>query len=126
MKLTQNDEIFKLRRETQNLMRRAEAQALDKRATQAQADSFDRLAIELYDLDSTLYEAPFINNDSKIGKLVAEVKAATAAAQTLQFELGELQNAIKSARKKVQGAAAKLPKAKQILDEADALIALLA
>ena len=122
MNLSSNDEVFKLRRDTQDLMRRARAQALDGKATKAQAASFDRLAIELYDLDSSLYEAPFINNDSQIAKLIAEIKAATAAAQKLQFELGELKGAVKDARKKIQGAAAKLPKAKKILDEADSLI----
>ena len=125
MNLSSNDEVFKLRRETQKLMRKAEEQALDRNATKDQAASFDRLAIELYDLDSTLYEAPFLNNDSKITKLIDEIQAATAAAQKLNFELGELKSAIKDARKEIQGAAAKLPKAKEILDEAQGLIDLL-
>ena len=125
MNLSSNDEIFKLRRDTQDLMRRARAQALDAKATKNQAASFDRLAIEPYDLDSTLYEAPFINNDSQIAKLIAEIKAATAAAQKLQFELGELRSAIKDARQKIQGATARLPQAKEILDQADSLIELL-
>jgi chromosome segregation ATPase len=125
MTLKKNDEIFKLRRETQKLMRRAEEQALDAHATAAEAASFDRLAIELYDLDSTLYEAPFINNDSAIAKLIDEIKAATAGAQKLQFELGELKSAIKDARKEIQGKTARLPKAKAILDEAQGFIDLL-
>lgn len=125
MDLKNTDQIIDLRRETQRLMREAEKQAASKTITDEQSDAFDRVAIELYDLDSALYEAPFVNNDSEIQRLIGEIKAATAAAHKLQFQLDQLRSALEKARSTIQGATAQLSHAKTLLDETSALVSLI-
>ncbi len=109
------EDILQLRKKVRQLENEASNLAVFAPSA-SEADAYDRLAMELYDLDTALFNAVFIKNDSKIEKLIDGVQEAAAEAAQVSSQLTELTNAFKKAREIVQNANNFGGKAKETLD----------
>ena len=87
-----------------------------------ESDAYDRLAMELHDLDTALFNAVFIKNDSKIPILIEGIQKAAGEAAQVRSQLSELTNAFKKARDIVQNANNFAGKAKETLDGVKGLL----
>ena len=112
------DKIQTLRRRVQKLEDEFVELAVDAESSQ-ETEAFDLVAMELHDLDRTLFEAIFINNNSKIEKLITEISEATQAGERIRHQFKELRDAVAKAREAVQSAASYLGKANELMDEVD-------
>ena len=121
--MDKNDKIQKLRREIQKYEDAFVELAADAQ-TPEERDAFDLVAMELHDLDRTLFESIFINNNSKIEKLVNEITEATQAGERLQHQFRQLKTAIQDARRVLQSVPSYVDKANELIDEVDQIIGL--
>jgi methyl-accepting chemotaxis protein len=113
--------ILQLRKKVRQLEDEASNLAIFAPSTK-EADAYDRLAMELHDLDSALFNAVFIKNDSKIEKLINGIQEAATEAEQVRTQLSELTNAFKTARGVVQKANNLAGKAKETLDGVKGLL----
>jgi uncharacterized coiled-coil DUF342 family protein len=85
-------------------------------------DAYDRLAMELHDLDTALYNAVFLRNDSRIEELIEGIRGTAEEAQQVRKQLGELTAVFTKAREVVRKANNLAGKAKKTLDEVGKLL----
>ena len=81
--------------------------------------------MELHDLDTALYNAVFIRNDSKIEALIHGIQGITEEAQQVRQQLTELIAVFARAREVVQKANNLGGKAKETLDDVGELLKVL-
>jgi hypothetical protein len=115
------EDILQLRKKVRQLENEASNLAVFAPSAN-EADAYDRLAMELHDLDTALFNAVFIKNDSKIKVLIEGIQAAAAEAAQVRNQLNELTNAFKKAREIVQKANNFAGKAKETLDGVKGLL----
>ncbi|MBU0755819.1 MAG: hypothetical protein KJ645_11810 [Planctomycetes bacterium] len=82
-----------------------------------EAEAFDRMAMELHDVDMALYNAIFIKNNSKIEALIKGIQKTTDEANQVRTQLEELTNIFQKARDVVKKANNYAGKAKETLDK---------
>ena len=80
--------ILQLRKEVRQLEENASSLALFAPSA-GEADAYDHLAMELHDIDTALFNAVFIKNDSKIEKLIESIQGVAEDAQQKFFRLGK-------------------------------------
>ena len=121
--MEKDDEIFVMRAEIQRLMETfarlaARAESLDENK------AFDRVSIELDDVDRALWDAAFIRNDDRIEKLVSALEGASKGARAVQRQFEDLRDAVTMARQKVQAASAAFQDADAALGKAEEIVGL--
>ena len=121
--MDKNDKIQKLRREIQGY-EDAFVELAVVAQTPEEVESFDLLAMELHDLDRTLFESIFINNNSKIKKLINEITESTIAGERILHQFKKVREALTEARKVVQDAAPYIDKANELMKEVDEMVEL--
>jgi len=107
--------ILQLRKEVRQLEENASSLALFAPSA-GEADAYDHLAMELHDIDTALFNAVFIKNDSKIEKLIESIQGVAEDAQQVILQLNELTNAFQKAGEAAQKANNLAGKAKETLD----------
>ena len=121
--MDKDDEIFVMRAEIQRLMETfarlaARAESLEENK------AYDRVSIELDDVDRALWDAAFIRNDDQIGKLLSALEGASKGARAVKRQFEDLRDAVKTARQHVQAASAAFQDADAALGKAEEIVGL--
>jgi hypothetical protein len=122
MDLTINSDIAALRAKVEEHREAAMTLMRNAGVTAAEAAGLHRLAMELHDMDRALSDAVFLNNSSKISKLIGEIEEATVAGAQARNHLTELRDAVVSLRKKLKKGTSYLAKAESIASEVEQLV----
>lgn len=114
--------IAGVRKQVRNLEDETAALAAEA-DTAAEADIYDRLALELHDLDRALYNAVFINNDSEIEALTDGIRNSAAGADRVHDQISDVVKSLGKARDHVKKADKLRGRAKNVLGSVRTLTA---
>lgn len=124
MDIRKSSEIVELRREVQRQEAAYEHLAADA-PTVKESKACDLTAIELHDLDRTLFDAEFIANDSQVKKLIAEIDAGTAGGRAVLNQMEQIRSALARVRDAIHAGTEFAGEAETLMAETRAMLDLL-
>lgn len=121
MNISTNSTIAELRNELERKRSKAQELQLDTTDPDDWA-ALNTLRWELEDLDKDIYLAQFIKNNEKLSKLTGVIKQATTDAQKIVKTIDNIEQSVKSARKKLKSTSQMFNEITSFMDDIDEMI----